>query len=91
MWDCQRAETWWEVGAERGAGWGGQRGRKAEREMVAGVHPFMSMVWDLRYRGRGQKIDSFWRKWAPVSLGILGSLDLTVCNEKRLLLLHCDM
>ena len=25
-------------------------------------HPFIAMRQDLRYRGRGQKIDSLWRK-----------------------------
>ena len=53
---------------------GGQRGRKRqteterdrERAMASGVLPSIPMRRGLRYRGRGQKIDSFWRKWAPV-------------------------
>ena len=34
--------------------------------MEAEEYPFIAIGWDLRYRGKDQKIDSLWRKWTCV-------------------------
>ena len=39
---------------------------RRKNKMVTGAHPFIAMGWDLRYKGRGQKTDSLWRKWTSV-------------------------
>ena len=49
-----------------------QEQEEGRDKMATGAHPFIAMGWSLRYRGRSQKIDSLWRKWAPVCpLGFL--------------------